>query len=210
MNLPEHGIPQMDIYKMNKTIDYYNEHADSYYRNTVGVDLDATRLRFAAYLPPEASVIDMGCGSGRDDLAFNNMGHRAIGLDASVELVSLAMEMLGIKAFCADMSTWISGEPYDGIWSCASLMHLNDEECKRFFNNLQYNLKSGGAIYISVKSGIETGEDAAGRYLRDYTSEEIEALISTVPGLQIREIWYTEDTLNRREFKWLNIIAVRL
>lgn len=195
---------------MNKTIDYYNEYADSYYQKTVGVDLDMTRQRFAAYLPTEARIIDIGCGSGRDVLAFSNMGYNAIGLDASEELVKLAVETLGVKAFCANMSTWISGEPYDGIWSCASLMHLNDEECKRFFENLRYNLKLGGSIYISVKSGIETGEDAAGRYMRDYTSEEIEALINTVPGLKIREIWYTEDTLSRRDFKWLNIIAVRL
>ena len=194
---------------MNKTIDYYNQNADSYYRTTVGTDLDATRKRFAKYLPTEARVIDIGCGSGRDVLAFSDMGFDAAGLDASEELVGLAKERLGVKAFAADMSTWIASEPYDGIWCCASVMHLDDEECKRFFENLQYNLKPKGAIYISVKSGIETGEDAAGRYLMDFTREDIEGLVNAVRGLRIREFWYTEDTLKRRDFKWMNIIAVR-
>ena len=108
------------------------------------------------------------------------------------------------------MSSWIAGEPYDGIWCCASLMHLDDEACRRFFVNLNHNLKPDGVLYISVKSGIETGTDEAGRYLRDFTEEDIRDLTGTVTGLQIRELWYTEDTLKRNDFKWLNAIAVKM
>ena len=199
----------MDIHKMSTTIDYYNEQADSYYQNTVNVDLDTTRRRFAAYLPAGAKVIDIGCGSGRDVFAFSNLGYNTIGLDASEELVKLAAKRLDVKVFRADMSAWISGEPFDGIWCCASLMHLSDDECKRFFKNLQYNLKIGGTFYMSVKSGISTGIDEAGRYMRNFTEEEIRELVDSVPGLLIRELWYTEDTLQRSNFRWLNVIAKR-
>ena len=139
---------------MRSTIDYYNRIADSYYWTTVGIDMSKLRNAFAAYLPAEARVIDLGCGSGRDVMAFGDMGHEASGLDASKELVELAKERLEVKASVGDMVTWRASEPYDGIWCCASLIHLNEEEKKRFFGNLQYNLKPGGVIYISVKEEI--------------------------------------------------------
>lgn len=194
---------------MNNTIDYYNRNADSYYRATVGADLDATRKRFASYLPAEARVIDMGCGSGRDVLAFRNMGFNAVGLDASEELVELATERLKIPAIAADMSTWIADEPYDGIWCCASLMHLSDNAIKLFFSNLKVNLASGGVVFMSVKSGVDTGMDCQGRYFRNFTEDDMREMIRAYEYLNLEELWYTEDTLARKDFRWLNVIAVR-
>ena len=192
---------------MNKTIDFYNNNADQYYQTTITADLDDARKKFAEYLQPEARIIDVGSGSGRDVLAFRDMGFNAEGIDASEELVRLATERLGITANVADMSDWIADEAYDGIWCCASLMHLNEEDCERFFSNLKYNLRTGGVLYISVKTGIETGTDAAGRYFRNFNEEDIRELINKTAGLRLSELWYTDDTLSRRDFRWLNVIA---
>lgn len=192
---------------MNKTIDFYNNNADQYYQSTVAADLDASRKRFAEYFQPGARIIDVGCGSGRDVLAFMDMGINAEGIDASEELVRLATERLGITANVADMSDWIADEAYDGIWCCASLMHLDETDCERFFSNLKYNLRKGGVLYISVKTGIETGTDAAGRYFRNFNEEDIRELINNTAGLRLSELWYTDDTLSRRDFRWLNVIA---
>lgn len=191
---------------MKETIDYYNRNADWYYWTTVAVDLDALRKKFASYLPYEATIIDMGCGSGRDVMAFSDMGHHVIGLDASEELVKLARERLEIKAVVGDMSYWKSREPYDGVWCCASLIHLNGVEKKRFFSNLEYNLKPGGIIFISVKDGIETGIDAEGRYQSNCSEEELREYLKGA-GCEILEILTTEDALGRERFKWLNVFA---
>ncbi|MBQ6389035.1 MAG: class I SAM-dependent methyltransferase [Mogibacterium sp.] len=191
---------------MKETIDYYNRNADWYYWTTVAVDLDALRKKFASYLPYEATIIDMGCGSGRDVMAFSDMGHHVIGLDASEELVKLARERLEINAVVGDMSYWKARAPYDGIWCCASLIHLNGVEKKRFFNNLEYNLKPGGIIFISVKDGIETGIDAEGRYQSNCPEEELRAYLEGA-GCEILEILTTEDALGRERFKWLNVFA---
>lgn len=195
---------------MSSTIDYYNSHADEYYRTTVDADLDSARRRFAEYLQIDARVIDMGCGSGRDVLAFRNMGFNAVGLDASEGLAQLAEEKLAIPVITADMSSWITDEPYDGIWCCASLMHLDEEDCKSFFSNLKYNLKLGGVLYISVKSGIETGIDATGRYMKNFTEEDIQKLVDNACALRVAELWYTEDTLSRKDFRWLNVIITKI
>ena len=193
---------------MKGTIDYYNNNADWYYWTTVALDVDALRKKFASYLPAEASVIDMGCGSGRDTMAFRDMGHRAIGLDASEELVKLARERLEIKAAVGDMSTWTSTEPFDGVWCCASLVHLNDKEKARFFRNLRSNLKVGGVIYISVKEGIETGVDDKGVYWSNCTLEELTDYLEKA-GCEIREVKITEDAAGRSDTKWLNVFAVK-
>lgn len=191
---------------MRSTIDYYNRIADSYYWTTVGIDMSKLRNAFAAYLPSEARVIDLGCGSGRDVMAFGDMGHEASGLDASKELVELAKERLEVKASVGDMVTWRASEPYDGIWCCASLIHLNEEEKKRFFGNLQYNLKPGGVIYISVKEGIETGTDEEGVYTSNCTAEELKSFLNGA-GCEILETVVTEDAMGRPGVKWLNVIA---
>ncbi len=191
---------------VRSTIDYYNRIADSYYWTTVGIDMSKLRNAFAAYLPAEARVIDLGCGSGRDVMAFGDMGHEASGLDASKELVELAKERLEVKASVGDMVTWRASEPYDGIWCCASLIHLNEEEKKRFFGNLQYNLKPGGVIYISVKEGIETGTDEEGVYTSNCTADELKSFLNGA-GCEILETVVTEDAMGRPGVKWLNVIA---
>lgn len=191
---------------VRSTIDYYNRIADSYYWTTVGIDMSKLRNAFAAYLPAESRVIDLGCGSGRDVMAFSDMGHEASGLDASKELVELAKERLEVKASVGDMVTWRASEPYDGIWCCASLIHLNEEEKKRFFGNLQYNLKPGGVIYISVKEGIETGTDEEGVYTSNCTADELKSFLDGA-GCEILETVVTEDAMGRPGVKWLNVIA---
>ena len=188
------------------TIDYYNRNADWYYWTTVGVDMDAFRKNFASYLPDEARVIDMGCGSGRDVMAFSDMGHEATGLDGAKELLKLAEERLEIKTVAADMSEYIAASPYDGIWCCASLIHLNDEEKARFFRNLDRNLKPGGVLFLSVKEGIETGRDSDGVYTSNCTGAELEKHLEDA-GCEILDEKVTADAMGRSGVKWLNVLA---
>lgn len=188
------------------TIDYYNRNAESYYWSTVAVDLDAIRKQFASYLPSEARVIDMGCGSGRDVMAFDNMGHNAIGLDASEELLKIAKERLEINAVTGDMIQWKAREPYDGIWACASLIHLTDTERKKFFDNLEFNLKKGGVIFISVREGIHTGVDPEGRYMNDCSEAELRAALEAA-GCEILDVRRTSDAMERSSVHWLNVYA---
>lgn len=190
---------------MNETIKYYNDNAAAYYDSTVNADLTTIREAFASFLPDGATIIDIGCGSGRDVKAFCDLGYKAIGLDSSEELAKLAKEKLGIDVIIGDMSSWVSDVPYDGIWSCASLIHLNDIEKVQFFKDLEQNLKSGGIIYISVKEGVETGIDEKGRFISNCTFEKLQKYLQDADCRVIEKI-ITEDKLDR-DTKWLNVIA---
>ena len=193
---------------MNQTIDYYNQNADAYFQNTVDADFDQLRRKFVSYLPDHARIIDIGCGSGRDVKAFCDMGYNAVGLDASEEMARVARERLGVDVITGDMADWIAEEPYDGIWCCAALLHLHEDEAERFLSNLKTNLKSGGVVLISVKEGIESGYDDKGRYMRNYTENELGEKLESV-GMEVMETENSGDLLGRNQFKWINVFARR-
>ena len=193
---------------MNETIRYYNQHASEYFTSTVDVDFDQLRQKFVSFLPEHARIIDIGCGSGRDVKAFCDMGYQAVGLDASEGLAEEAEKQLGVEVQVGDMATWVAEEPFDGIWCCAVLLHLNEDEADRFLHNLQQNLKSGGILFLSVKEGIETGLDEKGRYMHNYTEQELRTKLETV-GFEIIEIDTSEDSLGRDGFRWLNFFCTK-
>ena len=191
-----------------KTIQFYNENAESYFKSTATVDFTSTYNRFLKYIPEHGSIIDMGCGSGRDVSAFARMGYEAVGLDASEKLAEIAEKASGASVIIADMSSWVADEPFDGIWCCASILHLQNEELRSVFDNLEKNLKPGGVIFISVKSGIETGVDEKGRYMRNFTEKELEDLLKSA-NISVTEKWETKDKLAREDFYWINMIGIR-
>ena len=193
---------------MNKTIEYYNNNANEYFDSTSQVNLEELYDKFLSYIPVGGSIMDLGCGSGRDVKWFRDHGYDAYGLDASEKLVSIACKKLQIPIELGIIEERIAEEPVDGIWCCASIMHLEDEGVDQFFSNLKYNLKPGGILFMSVKSGIETGTDRYGRYLRNFKESDIHELLARHQELELRELWYTEDKLTRDSFRWLNALIL--
>ena len=196
---------------MKNTLAYYNQNAENYYEQTVNVCFDDLYDRFLEYIPEGGRIMDAGCGSGRDAAAFVKRGYRAEGLDASSELAVLARERQGISVTVCNMEDWIADEPFDGIWCCAALLHMDDRQIDSFFSNLKYNLKTGGALFISVKTGIKTGHDDKGRFMRNFTGSDLRTLAkgAATAGaeLELKEMWETADGTGR-DVSWLNAIAV--
>ncbi len=79
------------------TLDYYNENAAAYYSSTVEADVSALYARFEPLLPKHASIIDVGCGSGRDSMHFIDAGFEVTPIDGSKELCKLAENYLGTQ-----------------------------------------------------------------------------------------------------------------
>ena len=191
---------------MNSTIDYYDRNADEYFDRTSDVTFDEIYSRFLKYIPDGGRIMDLGCGGGRDVKWFCDHGYDVYGLDASRELVSKATVKYDVPVFTGLIEEWNTSTPFDGVWCCAS---LDDNALDQFFDNLKYNLKPSGVLFMSVKSGIETGLDEQGRYLRDFTEKDIHEIIEKHSELEVREIWYTEDKLDRNSFRWMNVIMIK-
>ena len=189
-----------------RTIGYYNSHAQAYFDETVSADMHETCDRFLKYVRPGGTIIDVGAGSGRDLRYFTEKGYRAEGIDASEELCALASEYAHVPVTCVRIQSWAPKEHYAGIWASASLLHLTRPEIEAFTHRLPDILEENGAAYISLKSGIRTGEDEKGRYFTNVTEAELRAMADEVPGLEIAELWNSGDAMERQGFYWVNVI----
>ena len=138
---------------MDKTINFYNRNAADFFQDTVGVDMADLHTRFLREIPAGGIILDAGCGSGRDAKAFMNQGYRLVAFDASVELATLASNFLDQAVLVRTFDEIDEVAYYDGIWACASLLHLPLSEILGALNRLWKALKPGGVLYLSFKEG---------------------------------------------------------
>lgn len=98
-----------------KTIDYYNTQADQFIETTFNVDMESLYRPFLENLPKKAFILDLGCGSGRDALAFKNKGYQVDAIDYSEKLVRKATELTGIKVRHQSFYDLSDIDRYDGV-----------------------------------------------------------------------------------------------
>ena len=183
----------------------YDEHAAVIAERFWDTQLDKAWQAFMAALPPQASIIDVGCGPGRDTQHFIEQGHTVFGLDYSAGLLAEAAKRSAGMFIQADMRTLpLAASHFDGAWLSASLLHLQKPDVPGVLKGLHTCLKPGGVVYISLKAGHgEEWEVREGpRFFAYYASEEIEQLI-TQAGFSLRQTWQDETP----KFTWLNLLA---
>ena len=191
---------------MNNTINYYNQNAENFIANTQNADMHPTQERFLRLLDANTSILDFGCGSGRDTKYFLEKGYQVTATDGSAELCRLASEFTGIKVKEMLFDELDAMNQYDGIWACSSILHLPKKELLPVIQKMCEALKDNGIIYTSFKYGDFEGE-RNGRYFTDFTEKTFREVIEKVPELTIEEHWITSDVRpGRGEEKWLNLI----
>lgn len=190
----------------NKTLDYYNNNAETFVAGTVSVDFKETQDKFLKRLKPGDSILDFGCGSGRDAKYFLNFGFLVDAIDGSRELCKIASEYTGLEVKQMLFQELDSIGKYDGIWACSSILHLPKNELKPVLRKMGTALKEDGIVYTSFKYGEFEGE-RNGRYFTDFTIEMFMEFIQDIDNLNLEEYWITGDVRpGRGEEKWLNLI----
>ena len=190
----------------DKTLDYYNQNADTFFSGTVSVDFTQTQNKFLNYLNPGDSILDFGCGSGRDTKYFLEAGMKVDAIDGSEEMCRIASEYTGIEVQQMLFQELVVHDQYDGIWACASILHLPKNELKSVVQKMATALKTHGIIYTSFKYGEFEGE-RNGRYFTDFTIDTFQTFIQDIDHLQIKEDWITGDVRpGRGDERWLNLI----
>ena len=188
------------------TLSYYDEKAKEFCKNTVNADVSPQRDRFLSFLKESASILDFGCGSGRDTKAFLELGYKVEAIDGSIELCKTASEYTGIEVKNMLFQELNDVKKYDGIWACSSILHVSKADLKSVLKKMVTALKDDGVIYISFKYGDFEGE-RNGRYFSDFTEESFREYISDCPDVSIVDSWITGDVRpGRGEEKWLNLI----
>ena len=191
---------------MNNTINYYNQNAENFIANTQNADMHPTQERFLRLLDANTSILDFGCGSGRDTKYFLEKGYQVTATDGSAEICRLASEFTGIEVKEMLFQELDTMNQYDGIWACSSILHLPKKELLPVIQKMCEALKDNGIIYTSFKYGDFEGE-RNGRYFTDFTEKTFREVIEKVPELTIEEHWITSDVRpGRGEEKWLNLL----
>ena len=159
-----------------KTIDYYNKHAEEFTASTFEVDMESLYQPFLADLPEGARILDVGCGSGRDTLAFKKKGYQVDAIDYSEELVKKASRLTGIPIKLKSFYEVDDYEAYDGIWACASLLHCERSRLVEAIGKLISILKPGGVLYMSFKYG-NSDREKEGRQFTDLDEAQANDLL---------------------------------
>lgn len=192
--------------RIQSTIEYYNRCAEDFCRSTASVDLQPLQEKFLGYLPDQASILDFGCGSGRDTKYFLSKGYTVSATDGSAEFCRFASAYTGISVRHEYFQDLSEVDLYDGIWACSSILHVRKAELPNVFIRMTCALKKDGIIYTSFKYGDFEGE-RSGRYFSDFTEKSFAEVLSVIKELYIREAFITGDVRNgRSEEKWLNLI----
>lgn len=188
-----------------KTIDYYNQYADEFTQATLNVDMESLYQPFLAELPKHAYILDVGCGAGRDILAFKNKGHKVEAIDYSAELVERAISLTGSQVKLQSFYEIDEHEVYDGVWACASLLHCERDRLAEVIRQLITALKPNGVLYMSFKYGnIDREKD--GRNFTDLNEEQAKALQEQFDHVQQVKQWITVDQRPDRQEEWLNLL----
>ena len=193
----------------NTTIDYYNATAESFTSETVDVEFSSFQQEFMDYIPEEGSILDLGCGSGRDSKAFIESGFEVTAVDGSKELCKIASKYIGQRVINKYFQDYNPRKEFDGIWACASLLHLNHSDLYSVLSTMARKLKTGGCFYLSFKYGDFSGI-RNGRYFTDMTEELIEEIVNRIPSMRIVETRITADVrTNRQDERWLNVFLIK-
>lgn len=197
MPIEEHAI--------ERTRQSYDQHASEHAARFWNASVVRAWDLFSSLLPPDALVLDLGCGAGRDVAALGQRGCRVIGADLSVGLLREAQNRIPGEFVQADMrAAPFKTAQFDGVWMCASLLHIPRHQAPDVLAQVNRVMGWGSLLYIAVKQGEgESWQDTDGpRFFTYYQPDEIACSIRD-GGFSIETSW-TEETLGGN---WLNVVA---
>ena len=194
---------------MNQTIGFYDENAEDFFQRSVDADMARGHADFTALVAAGGRILDAGCGSGRDSLAFARLGFRVTPMEASAKLAALASAHTGlpVEVMTFDQIAW--REEFDGVWACASLLHVPRAVLPAAVTRLRNALVPGGVLWMSFKYGAQE-RFANSRHFTDLDEVGGKALLADVGGLELISMDVSGDSRpDRADERWLGVLCRR-
>ena len=189
-------------YMIDKTIQFYDKNAESYYRETNHVDMTDSYTRFRKLILAGGRILDAGCGVGRDTRYFISKGYKVQSFDLSTRMCEITRKYP--YSFCTQMSFMDVDyyEEYDAIWANASLLHVSESDMPEAIARLARSLKVGGYLFASFKSEKNfSSKDKRKFYF--HSKEELEMFIRISKfDLALEDSWssFKGDNPSNEEF----------
>lgn len=203
-----------DKLKLNR--DTYNRIAEDWDKDHTSDSWWVTGVEaFVAMLPSGASVLDVGCGSGKKVKYLSEKGFAATGTDLSERMIEIAKrDMPDKQFFVADMHD-LSGIPgrYDALFLQASLLHIPKNEVDAVMEALKKKLKPGGLLYVAVKGrredepeeAVVTEDDYGYAYERFFSYFRIPELKEIFARHGFEPVCEHVESMGRRD--WLQVVG---
>ena len=189
-----------------QNLKYYNANAQNFLERASKTDMSFSYKEFEKHLSSGNHILDAGCGPGVHAAYFLSRGYKVSGFDSSSKFVKMSRE---IKGFNVEENTFQEicyDEIFDGIWACASLLHIPDSEIDNVLTRLFAALKSGGVCCLSVKVGDGWTEEN-GRYFNHYTQERLNEVVCR-QSVEIVKVWQDEAKNYRLiQRQWISMIV---
>jgi SAM-dependent methyltransferase len=187
------------------TLAHYEQRAEEYRVGTrdhdVRQNIDAL-LRHIRAEPP-FTILDFGCGPGRDLVTFTQRGHTAIGLEGAGEFAAMARADSGCEVWEQDfLKLDLPDRRFDGIFANASLFHVPSQELPRVLRQLHASLKDAGVLFSSNPHGANEEGWNRGRYGAYYDLEAWRRYLSNAAFVEL-EHYYRPTGLPREQQPWL-------
>jgi SAM-dependent methyltransferase len=195
------------------TIAEYQATAESFRQGTWNHDVSQNYNALVAAMPKNpGTILDLGCGPGRDLVTFKRHGHTAIGLDATPAFVEMAQQASGCEVWQQSfLSLDLPPETFDGIFANASLIHVPRTQMVRVLKDLWRSLVPAGAIVMSMVRGDHEGYSIRPTGYRYVAGWEYETLAPCVEqaGFKILHHYYRPPGLPCEQQSWLVLVARR-
>jgi SAM-dependent methyltransferase len=146
-----------------ETLQFYQQQA-AVYSQRIGQKISPALPGFLGRLRPGASVLELGCGSGRDTAEMLRLGYDVTPTDGSPEMARQAENLLRRQVLILEFSE-IEGEVrFDGVWAHACLLHVPVDYLGEVLSRIYRVLNSPGILFANFKEGAAEGRDRFGRY----------------------------------------------
>jgi SAM-dependent methyltransferase len=199
-------LPLSDLQKIAAlTLEHYNQHADDFRDGTRDHDVSqniAALLRHIQGAPP-FTILDVGCGPGRDLRTFSKLGHVAIGVEGAARFVEMARADSGCEVWHQDfLKLDFPDSRFDGIFANAALFHIPSQELPRVLRQFHATLKPGGVLFSSNPRGANEEGWNRGRYGAYHDLAAWRTFMSDA-GFAELEHYYRPEGLPRDQQPWL-------
>ncbi len=190
------------------TIAHYRRHAHAFWQGTKDHDVSQNYNALLEALPKDQplTILDLGCGPGRDLKYFKSLGHVAVGLDGCPEFCQMARSYTGCEVWQQEFQNLsLPQNHFDGIFANASLFHVAKLDFVAVLKHLHAALKPNGALFTSNPRG--SGEHFDGERFAFYMEFDEYQKYLTEAGFSVVHHYYRPKDRPQNEQPWLAVVS---
>lgn len=200
------GLKPEDLERISAlTLEHYNQRAGDFFEGTRDHDVSQNIAALLDHIKgaPPCTILDFGCGPGRDLKTFSALGHIAVGLEGAAQFAEMARAYSACEVWQQDfLKLDLPADRFDGVYANASLFHVASQELPRVLAQLCATLKPDGVLFASNPRGSNEEGWNRGRYGAYYDLATWRGHVSGAGFVELAH-YYRPSGLPREQQAWL-------